>query len=112
MQPNTVIGQQFCANGGNRVCTVLMYLNDVSEGGCTFFSRLNLRVKPVCGMALIFFPGYEDGTLDETALHCAEDAVETKWVSQIWIRQGFRVPHQPSRPWPAAPPQPAAAAAQ
>jgi prolyl 4-hydroxylase len=67
VDPNSVVGQQFCANGGNRVATVLMYLNEVPEGGCTYFSQLDLRIKPVAGMALIFFPAFEDGTLDLTA---------------------------------------------
>ena len=30
-------GRAFCANGGQRVATVLCYLNDVPEGGSTAF---------------------------------------------------------------------------
>jgi prolyl 4-hydroxylase len=39
------------------------------------------------GMALIFFPAWIDGTLDPYALHAALPAVDTKFVSQIWISQ-------------------------
>ena len=37
VDPHTDAGRAFCANGGQRVGTVLMYLNDVIEGGSTFF---------------------------------------------------------------------------
>ena len=40
------------------------------------------------GMAVVFFPATLDGTLDPMLLHAAEPAIDTKWVSQIWIRQG------------------------
>lgn len=41
-------------------------------------------------MALVFFPATVDGLLDRNALHAALPAVEpyTKYVSQVWIRQG------------------------
>jgi hypothetical protein len=39
-------------------------------------------------MALVFFPATIDGFLDPLALHAALPAVDTKYVSQIWIRQG------------------------
>lgn len=46
-----------------------------------FFCRLT-------GMAVVFFPATLAGALDSRLLHAAEPAVHTKWVSQIWIRQG------------------------
>lgn len=39
-------------------------------------------------MAVVFFPATVGGVLDSRLLHAAEPAVDTKWVSQIWIRQG------------------------
>ncbi|KAJ1618835.1 hypothetical protein T492DRAFT_604007, partial [Pavlovales sp. CCMP2436] len=56
IDPHTESGAAFCKNGGQRVCTVLVYLNDVEVGGCTYFRKLNLRIKPKAGMALVFFP--------------------------------------------------------
>ena len=94
----THVGQQFCANGGNRVCTVLIYLNNVESGGCTYFPRLDIRAQPREGCALVFFPAKVDGEVDYQALHTAEDAEDRKWVSQIWIRQHHRTPHVPSVP--------------
>eukprot|EP00966_Prymnesium_polylepis_P117360 2712301-Prymnesium_polylepis.1 len=39
VDPHTEAGRAFCANGGQRIATVLMYLNHVRDGGCTFFRR-------------------------------------------------------------------------
>jgi len=71
---------------GQRIGTVLIYLNDVTTGGATYFNTLKVRVKPKKGTALIFFPSKMDSTIDERYLHTAEDASDTKWVSQIWLR--------------------------
>lgn len=51
-------------------------------------------------MALIFFPGKMNGELDTDALHAGMPAIDTKWVSQVWIRQNFREDGQPSVPVP------------
>mmetsp|Transcript_49732 Transcript_49732/g.58032 ORF Transcript_49732/g.58032 Transcript_49732/m.58032 type:complete len:506 (+) Transcript_49732:193-1710(+) len=93
---NDVDGRRFAENGGQRVVTVLVYLNDlaVGRGGCTAFPRLKtssgeiLRVRPERGKAIVFFPASVDGLLDTAALHAAEPALDTKYVSQVWIRQG------------------------
>lgn len=100
VDPHTDAGQAFCQNGGQRVATVLCYLNDVAEGGSTAFRRVNFEVKPKKGNALIFFPGFMNGELDTDALHAGMPAIDTKWVSQVWIRQSFREDGQPSSPVP------------
>ena len=51
VDPHTDAGRAFCASGGQRVATVLMYLNDVSDGGATRFKRLDIEVKPKKGDA-------------------------------------------------------------
>jgi len=80
----------------------LVYLNEVGNGGHTAFPQLvkpseeeypqqppqPLEVKPVKGTALVFFPATVDGHLDPRTLHAALPAVDTKFVSQVWIRQG------------------------
>jgi prolyl 4-hydroxylase len=83
-------GCRFAANGGQRTVTVLVYLNDVQQGGHTAFPALNLEIKPKRGMAVVFFPATVDGLLDKMALHAALPAAEghVKYVSQVWIRQG------------------------
>ena len=59
------------------------------DGTCTL---------PLQGNALIFFPGFMNGELDTEVLHAGMPAVDTKWVSQVWIRQSFREDGQPSSP--------------
>jgi hypothetical protein len=81
-------GRRFASNGGQRTVTVLIYLNDVAQGGATSFPSCHLQVQPRQGMALVFFPATIDGALDRRALHAALPAIDTKYVSQIWIRQG------------------------
>jgi len=80
-------GRRFASNGGQRTTTVLVYLNDVAQGGATSFPNLNLQIQPRQGMALVFFPATLQGVLDRQALHAALPAVDTKYVNQIWIRQ-------------------------
>lgn len=79
--------ETFKANGGQRVGTVLIYLNDVASGGETHFKHLDVSIRPQRGSALVFFPATLDGAIDEKALHCARPAKDVKWVSQVWIRQ-------------------------
>lgn len=81
-------GRRFAANGGQRTVTVLVYLNDVPRGGSTSFPSLGLEVQPVRGTAIVFFPATLDGLLDRSVLHAAQPAVDVKYVSQVWIRQG------------------------
>lgn len=81
-------GRRFASNGGQRVVTCLTYLNNVRSGGQTSFPALNLKVKPKKGLCVVFFPATVDGLLDKMSLHAAEPAVDVKYVSQVWIRQG------------------------
>jgi prolyl 4-hydroxylase len=80
-------GRRCAQNGGQRVVTVLIYLNDCVQGGQTEFPVMNLQVSPRKGTAVVFFPATVDGYLDKRALHAALPAIDTKYVSQVWIRQ-------------------------
>lgn len=102
-------GRRFASNGGQRVTTVLVYLNDVHQGGETSFPVLHLSIKPQRGMALVFFPATVDGLLDKMALHAAQPAIDVKYVSQVWIRQSVyngqpskRLAHTMGPPFQAA----------
>lgn len=80
-------------NGGQRVMTLLVYLNDVTRGGGTIFRDLKdtegetLLMKPQQGSALVFFPAYNDGRADDRTLHKGEVAFDEKWITQMWIHQ-------------------------
>lgn len=99
VDPHTPSGKLFCANGGQRIATVLVYLNDVVEGGgCTAFPVLKMRVRPERGKAVIFFPSFSDGEVDTRLLHAGMPPLGSKWVAQIWIRQSKVIDGTPSRP--------------
>eukprot|EP00466_Bigelowiella_natans_P021386 jgi/Bigna1/133379/aug1.21_g8087 len=71
--------------GAQRMATVLVYLNEVGVGGGTNFPDLEIRSMPDLGKALIFFPTDKTLKSDERTEHEAEDAVDEKWVAQIWL---------------------------
>lgn len=78
--------------GGNRTATLLMYLNDVEEGGETFFPGLGLAVKPSKGAAIYFHYTDGQGRFDPQTLHGGAPVVSgEKWIVTKWIRQG---PHE------------------
>ena len=58
----------------------------------TDFPALNLQISPRTtsnkGPAVVFFPATVDGYLDKRALHAALPAIETKYIFQVWVRQG------------------------
>ena len=94
-QVGTATSERFFEQGGQRVCTCLIYLNDATAGGHTRFNRLGFEVAPRKGCAVIFFPGFADtGELDPRVLHEARPAVDTKYVCQIWIRERELEPDQ------------------
>lgn len=100
------IPMQQCDNGGQRIATLLVYLNTMNSkyGGGTVFRDLyeysqigkskkkvkkQLTMRPKMGSALLFFPAFRDGTPDDRTLHKGEVAVsKTKMIAQMWIHQG------------------------
>lgn len=74
--------------GGQRVATLLMYLNDVEAGGETIFPKLNASFTPKKGSAIFFHYSNSLGEVDRRTLHRSLP-VQTgeKWVATKWIRQ-------------------------
>ena len=76
------------ASKNNRISTLVMYLNDVEEGGVTFFPELDLSVSPKKGMAVYFEYFYGDQTLNERTLHGGAPVITgEKWVATQWMRR-------------------------
>ncbi|NSX02485.1 2OG-Fe(II) oxygenase [Cupriavidus gilardii] len=74
--------------GGQRMATLVIYLNDVPAGGATAFPKLGLRVNPVKGNAVFFAYLGEDGTLDERTLHAGLPVEQgEKWIATKWLRE-------------------------
>jgi prolyl 4-hydroxylase len=76
------------AMGGQRISTLIMYLNDVPAGGSTVFPEVGLDVLPRKGNALYFAYATEDGQLDRRSLHGGSPVgAGEKWIATKWIRQ-------------------------
>lgn len=72
----------------NRISTLVMYLNDVEQGGETFFPKLNLSVSPQKGMAVYFEYFYNDQNLNDLTLHAGAPVITgEKWVATQWMRK-------------------------
>jgi prolyl 4-hydroxylase len=107
-----ILPNEQTTNGGQRVATILIYLNTIAKnnGGSTTFRDLitsynkntTLSVQPVQGSALIFYPSNQFGQPDDRTLHRSlpiiqdqddtissrDNAAQTsKWILQIWIHE-------------------------
>lgn len=73
---------------GQRIATVLVYLNEDYEGGETEFPRLNFRFKGKVGDALIFWNLSETGQREPNALHAGLPVTKgEKWLLSKWVRE-------------------------
>lgn len=80
--------EQVLAQGGQRVATLVMYLNDVEAGGSTIFPQVGLDVLPRRGHAVYFAYCTEQGELDARSLHGGSPVgVGEKWIATKWFRQ-------------------------
>ena len=76
--------------GGQRVGTLVMYLNTASGGGATTFPDAGLEVAPVRGNAVFF--SYDRAHPDTRTLHGgAPVTAGEKWVATKWLREGVFV---------------------
>ena len=87
--PNTDLGKSYLGSSGQRIITVLCYLNDVSEGGSTVFPNINKEVFPEAGKIAVFhncFPGTD--TPNPGSLHGASPVLSgEKWAINLWFRK-------------------------
>jgi prolyl 4-hydroxylase len=80
---------KFKPEAGNRICTVIVYLNDDFTGGDTNFPRVGLRIRPEKGKAVLFSNLSEDGKgPNRLAVHEAKIVHSgEKWILNQWIRE-------------------------
>jgi prolyl 4-hydroxylase len=73
--------------GGQRVASLVCYLNTPAQGGATTFPDVQLDVAPVCGNAVFF--SYERPHPATLTLHGGAPVIEgEKWVATKWLREG------------------------
>jgi prolyl 4-hydroxylase len=72
--------------GGQRVATLVMYLNEPTRGGGTTFPDVGLEVAPVRGHAVFF--SYDRPHPSTRTLHGGAPVLEgEKWVATKWLRE-------------------------
>lgn len=73
--------------GGQRVASLVCYLNTPAQGGATVFPDVQLEVAPVKGNAVFF--SYDRPHPVTRTLHGGAPVVEgEKWVATKWLREG------------------------
>ena len=76
------------ANGGQRVATLVIYLNQVEEGGGTVFPELGLTVAPLQGSAVYFSYFNSKNQVDPLTYHGGNPVLKgEKWIATKWVRQ-------------------------
>lgn len=85
--PSHASSKAILQRGGQRVGTLVMYLNTPTRGGATVFPDVKLDVMAQKGNAVFFsYDRPEPGTL---TLHGGAPVLEgEKWVATKWLRQG------------------------
>jgi len=73
--------------GGQRVGTLVMYLNTPQQGGATVFPDVDLEVAPIKGNAVFF--SYDRPHPVTRSLHGGAPVLAgEKWVATKWLREG------------------------
>ena len=80
--------EKHLSRGGQRVSTLIIYLNDVEAEGETTFPAIGLRIAPRKGSAVYFEYCNEQGQVDERTLHAGTPvAAGEKWIATKWMRE-------------------------
>jgi len=76
------------AQGGQRVASLIIYLNAVDDGGATVFPKLGLTVGPKKGAAVYFEYCNSLDQVDPQTLHGGLPVLRgEKWIATKWVRQ-------------------------
>lgn len=76
------------AEGGQRTWTAMLYLNDVDEGGATWFPQAGIRIPPKKRMLLAWSNMAPDGSPNPHTLHEGVAVTKgTKYVVTKWFRE-------------------------
>ena len=72
---------------GQRTWTVMVYLNDVEEGGETFFTDLKVGITPRSGSAVIWGNLRSDGEGDKRTMHQGSPVIKgEKYIITKWFK--------------------------
>jgi prolyl 4-hydroxylase len=89
---STELGKKYWEPGGQRMITALIYLNDVEDGGATYFPELNISITPKKGNVLVFHNTISETTnINPRSLHAGMPVSSgEKWAANLWFRENLR----------------------
>lgn len=71
---------------GQRSWTVMIYLNNVEEGGCTYFPELKEEIQPKKGRLVVWCNLDNKGKMDKNTLHQGLPVIKgEKWILTKWF---------------------------
>ena len=81
--------KEFLKGGGNRIVTMVIYLNDDFEGGATRFVNLEKDIKPDKYSGILFFPmNKNQDKCHNKSLHAGLPILSgNKYIANVWIRE-------------------------
>jgi len=86
--PRNEAVEQSLGRSGQRVSSLVVYLNDVPGGGETTFPHSGLSVCPLQGNAVYFEYCNSRGQVDATSLHAGAPVTQgEKWAVTKWMRE-------------------------
>jgi prolyl 4-hydroxylase len=91
--PSNPAASESIARSGQRISTLIVYLNDVIEGGETVFPEAGLSVVPRRGNALYFEYTNSRMQVDLRSAHGGAPVIrDEKWIVTKWMRSRKFVP--------------------
>jgi prolyl 4-hydroxylase len=88
LQPSNPANHASIRRSGQRVSTLIAYLNDVDDGGETVFPSAGWSVSPEPGSAVYFEYANGLGQVDPATVHGSNAIVRgEKWVLTKWMRE-------------------------
>jgi prolyl 4-hydroxylase len=85
--PSNAANEESLTRSGQRMSTLIVYLNDVAEGGATAFPEIGLSVTPRRGHAVYFEYANSRQQLDGKSLHAGAPVIRgEKWAMTKWMR--------------------------
>lgn len=91
LEPSNPNHHERLREGGQRIATFLIYLNEEFEGGETEFSQIGLRYRGNTGDAIFWANCDMEGRPDPMTLHAGlPPTAGEKWILSQWIRDRQR----------------------